>query len=98
MSEPLFCIQCAVSYMGDSVVWWRVGGNGYTYDIDQAWIVGEGQSRRIEKNRPGVDKAWSVELIERAIVRSVDIELLRKVASNESAPHETVPHSWDESQ
>jgi hypothetical protein len=76
MDEKLYCIQDTRSYIGDSVVWWRVGGRGYTYDIDQAWIVGESEARRIESIR-GTDKAWPVELVEASIVRSVDISLLR---------------------
>lgn len=74
--EQLYCIQDTRSFVGNSVVWWRVGGHGYTPDIDEAWILPEVDARRIEQNR-STDKAIPVEKIEAAITRHVDAQRLR---------------------
>lgn len=75
-SEQLYCIQDRRTCCGDAVVWWRVGGMGYTYGVDQAWVIGEEEARQIEAGR-GTDRAWPVSMIEQAIVRCVDGVRLR---------------------
>jgi hypothetical protein len=78
-----YYIQCARSYAGDAVIWWRANGAGYTPDIDDAGLYTLEDAESKERNRPGVDVKWHKNVVERAIVRTVDIGRLRKVASEE---------------
>ena len=39
MSDELFYIQDSRSYCGNSVMWWRVDGHGYTSNLAEAWKV-----------------------------------------------------------
>ncbi len=39
MTDDLYYIQDTRTYVGNSVMWWRVGGNGYTSDLKYAWKV-----------------------------------------------------------
>jgi hypothetical protein len=38
-NEEMYYIQDTRTYVGNSVMWWRVGGNGYTTDLKHAWRV-----------------------------------------------------------
>ena len=37
--EEGYYIQDVRRYIGNSVVWWAVGGHGYTTDLKKAWRV-----------------------------------------------------------
>lgn len=37
---PLFYIQDTRQTVGNAVLWWRVNGQGYTCNLDDAWLVG----------------------------------------------------------
>jgi hypothetical protein len=40
---------------GDCCIWWRVNGEGYTRDLNDAWKIDETLARRICGNRPEQD-------------------------------------------
>ena len=44
MKDGLYYIQDTRSVCGNSVVWWRVDGCGYTSNLDEAWRVGREQA------------------------------------------------------
>ena len=37
--EPLFYVQDTRQIVGNSALWWREGGHGYTCNLDEAWRV-----------------------------------------------------------
>jgi hypothetical protein len=39
MADELYYIQDTRQYVGNSVMFWRVDGNGYTTNPDEAWKV-----------------------------------------------------------
>lgn len=57
MAEELYYIQDTRSYVGNSVMWWAVGGCGYACDLRKAWQVPYSEAQRITRNRD-TDKAW----------------------------------------
>lgn len=75
-SPNLFYIQNR-GYCGNCLSWWRIGGHGYTLNLDEAWRVPKEQAEAIVRNRPGLDKAWPVEVIDESAHRHVNCETLR---------------------
>jgi ABC-type branched-subunit amino acid transport system ATPase component len=69
-TEPTYYIQDTRSYVGNSVLWWRENGQGYTTDFDDAGVYSEAESARICKNR-ATEKRIPVNVARAAIVRSV---------------------------
>lgn len=61
-----YYIQDTRSYCGDSVMWWRHEGKGYTFRIDEAGEYDEEEARSIERNRD-TDKAIPVEVARAAV-------------------------------
>lgn len=76
MSEQLYYIQ-HVGYVGDSLLWWREHGHGYTSTLDEAWKVPKDKAKSICKDRPKQDIMWSVAEIDALAVRHVNSEHLR---------------------
>lgn len=74
--KKLYYIQDRRTYVGNSVLWWRVDGCGYTTDLDQAWQVDAEDAASIVRNRPDIDKAWPVELIDKLVKKHVDMQTL----------------------
>lgn len=68
-----FYIQDTRSYCGNSVMWWRVDGNGYTSNLDEAWQVsGDWKGRN-------TDKLWPVVEINARATRQFDMQLFREI-------------------
>lgn len=44
-------------YVGDCLLWWRIGGRGYTTNVSQAWKVPKEKALRIASTRPNEDFA-----------------------------------------
>lgn len=74
MSKTYF-IQDTRSYVGNSVLWWRADGKGYTTDLEDAWEVDEDKACRIERNRE-TDKAWPADVARAAARTHVDVQRL----------------------
>lgn len=76
MSEKkTYFIQDTRSYVGNSVMWWRVDGHGYTCHLEDAWEVDEEKARRIERGRD-TDKAWPADIVRAAASMHVDAQRL----------------------
>jgi|CXWL01.1.fsa_nt_gi hypothetical protein len=72
----LYYIQDSRQYVGNSVLWWRKGGSGYTTDITDAEVFdSKGAERlvRMEKNRY---KAWRKDHVDTRIRQHVDAQYL----------------------
>ena len=62
--------------VGNCVLWWREGGNGYTCDLDKAGLFDETEAPKIVKSRPDIDIAWKRYDVEAYAVRHVDLQNL----------------------
>jgi len=72
----LYYIQDTRQYTGNSVQWWRTGGNGYTCDLKQAWRVSAEQAQSIIRCRD-TDKAWPCDEIDAEAQIHFDMQRLR---------------------
>lgn len=70
MTGTLYYIQDTRSYCGNSVMWWRTNGEGYTSNLAEAWKV-PGTWRGRE-----TDKLWPCAEIDAGATRQFDMQLL----------------------
>jgi hypothetical protein len=71
--EELFYIQNK-GYCGNCLIWWRIGGHGYTCNLDEAWMVTREKAESICSDRPKQDIMWLAEIINGISVRHVTCE------------------------
>ena len=71
--EPFCYIQDARIYCGNSVMWWRVDGQGYTSNLEEAWKVPATWKGR------DTDKLWPCADIDAGATRQFDMQLLDKI-------------------
>lgn len=69
----LFYIQDTRTYCGNSVIWWRKGGHGYTSNLEEAEKVTADW-----KGRP-TDRLWPCEEIDARATLQFDAQLLSEV-------------------
>lgn len=76
MAQPLedveyFYIQDARSYVGNTVLWWRRGGAGYTTNLSEAM--------KVEKDWVGrpTDILRPCDFVDSIVTRTVDMQKLR---------------------
>jgi hypothetical protein len=72
--------NCSGGYVGNSLVFWREGGSGYTPWIDEAkrWTKEEAELQIRSTRGSHTWQMWSVAEIEAVAKRTVDIQDLRK--------------------
>ena len=73
--EDLYYIQDTRTYVGNSVMWWRVDGHGYTPNLDEAWKVPATWRGR------DTDKLWPCKEIDARATRQFDMQLFREIQS-----------------
>ncbi len=72
-----YYIQNTKGYCGNSVIWWREGGHGYTSDLAKAWKVTKEKADEIcAGRRPTEDIAWAADEIDRMAQRHMDMQEL----------------------
>jgi hypothetical protein len=72
-----YYIQDTRTYTGNSAVWWRVGGNGYTTNLAEAWrVTGDWKGR-------DTDLLWPVEEIDARATRQFDAQNFRDIGRSE---------------
>jgi len=73
--------NCSGGYVGNSPVFWRDGGSGYTHLIDEAkrWTKEEAELQIRSTRGSHTWQMWSVAEIEAVAKRTVDIQDLRKL-------------------
>jgi hypothetical protein len=76
MAEELYYIQDTRTYVGNSVMWWRVGGNGYTTDLKHAWKVSADVAASQMRCR-STDIAWKCSEIDAGAQTHFDHQKLR---------------------
>lgn len=65
-------------FLGNAIMFWRKGCNGYTANLDDAEIFTEEEAKKICKGNPTKNRAWSKEYIDnnKGIQRIVDCQYL----------------------
>jgi len=72
-----YYIQDTRSFVGDSVLFWRPDGSGYTIKIDRAGLYTEADAKRICRNRD-TDKMIPEDVVKRAATLQVTADDLWK--------------------
>jgi hypothetical protein len=78
-TEQFYYIQDTRDYVGNSVVWWRPNGNGYTSDLDDAWQVPYAKAMSMNRFRK-TDVPWPCDEIDKYAQRHFDMQNLRLIA------------------
>jgi hypothetical protein len=78
----LYYIQ-STGFVGDSLLWWRPDGKGYTTNLDQAWKVTREKAEEICKTRPEEDFMWPSDVVDSLASRhcAVSLGTLRTMAN-----------------
>lgn len=71
--EDMYYIQDARNYVGNSVLWWRKEGAGYTTDLDEAMIVDSKWKGRES------DILWPCSAIDKLATKQFDMQKLREI-------------------
>jgi hypothetical protein len=75
-APPLFYIMNRARPVGNSVLWWRVDGHGYTCNLAEAWQVPKETADEICRCRPKDDFAMPVELVDQMAESHVHVDRL----------------------
>lgn len=62
----------ASGYVGNCLLWWRKGGQGYTCNIDDAEVFTENNPYFASIAKDGKYRVWEKEYIDSVTVRHVD--------------------------
>jgi len=73
--NPQYYIQHK-GYVGNCLIWWRLGSSGYTTEIREAQQYTEEEALMRCKDRPDQDFMWLVEDVEEAATLHVDSQHL----------------------
>jgi hypothetical protein len=87
--EKLFCIhnKKGAGCVGNSSLFWRVDGCGYTVNLDEAWKVSAERAAEICRSRPEEDFPVSYAILESLARRHVDIQALRAALKAQGSTH-----------
>lgn len=72
-TNPMFYIQDSRSYAGNSAIWWRTDGKGYTSDLTEAWRVNKEKAERICRSR-STDRMWPCHQIDAITQKHFDAQ------------------------
>src|SRR5271154_3811673 len=78
-AAPLFYIMNRTRPVGNSVLWWKAGGSGYTCDITEAWKVTRKKAEEICRMRPPEDIAMPTDQVDRLAESHVHVDALLNV-------------------
>lgn len=79
MVEQLYYIQHISRPVGNSALWWRVDGHGYTCDLNEAWRVSAAKASSICSSRPAEDIPRLAVVMDGLAQRHVDVQALSRV-------------------
>lgn len=77
LDEPLFYVQDSRSYVGNDVLWWASGGNGYTSDLSKAQTYTLGQAQAMHDSRHS-DIPWPKAYVDAKTRPAVDMQYIRR--------------------
>lgn len=72
--DALFYVQDKRQYVGNSVLWWGDDGNGYTTNIEKAWLLSGAEIK--EHQWRETDIIWPQEEVQKGILKHVDMQYL----------------------
>jgi hypothetical protein len=77
MTEPLFFMQDNRQMVGDCIMWWGEGGNGYVTDIGRAkrFTLKEAVSQNRDRH---TDIPWPLDLVTSRSIHTVDMQQFRQ--------------------
>lgn len=73
MSENLFYMQDTRTMVGNDILWWAKGGNGYTTDLNKAQVWTEFEAMSQSKTRD-TDRPWPKGYIDARTRPAVDFQ------------------------
>lgn len=76
-AEQLFYLQDSRDYVGNDVLWWAVGGRGYTTDLRKAQTYGKDEAQRMHNSRE-TDIPWPKEYIDAKTRPAVDMQYIKR--------------------
>lgn len=85
MSRPQFYIQDTRSTVGNNVLWWAKGDNGYTTDLNKAEIYTLDEAQRKYNGRPS-DLPWPKDYVDTLTHPAVDMQYLRREDAQKCDP------------
>lgn len=72
-----FYLQDSRGYVGNDVLWWSRGGNGYTTDVSKAQIYTKDEAQRMHISRP-TDIPWPKVYIDAKTRPAVDMQYIKR--------------------
>lgn len=72
-----FYLQDSRSYVGNDVLWWAKGGNGYTTDLSKAEIYTREEAQRLHNSRRS-DIPWPKAYIDGKTRPAVDMQYIKR--------------------
>ncbi|MDN8078330.1 hypothetical protein [Burkholderia multivorans] len=77
--SDLFYVQDSRNYVGNDVMWWALGGNGYTTDLRRAQTYTREEAQAMHNERT-TDIPWPKEYIDGKTRPAVDMQYISRVA------------------
>lgn len=80
MKYKYYLQNTSAGFLGNSPVFWRKGGSGYTQWIDEAELFGKDEAQRIARSTKTTHGfvLWRQDKVDACAKRTVDIQDLRK--------------------
>ena len=82
--EELFYIQNR-GFEGNCLRWWRVDGNGYTANLNDAWKVTREKAESICRSRPNEDTMRPASVVDALAHRHLSCEVLWRFEREQAA-------------
>jgi hypothetical protein len=76
-TEELFYLQDSRSYVGNDVLFWAIGGNGYTTDVSKAQTYSKEDVQQMHVGRPS-DIPWPKSYIDGKTRPAVDMQYIKR--------------------
>jgi hypothetical protein len=97
--SELFYLQDSRTFVGNDVMWWALGGNGYTTDLRQAQTYTREEAQAMHNARES-DIPWPKEYIDGKTRPAVDFQYLSRVAIAAAGvalikPHKPRPYTFN---
>lgn len=73
----LFYLQDSRSYVGNDVLWWAKGGNGYTTDLSKAETYTKAEAQRMHDARR-TDIPWPKTYVDAKTRPAVDMQYIKR--------------------
>jgi hypothetical protein len=89
MREQLFYLQDSRSFVGNDVLWWRKGGNGYTTDLREAETYTNDEAQSMHFARTS-DIPWPKDYIDAKTRPAVDFQYIKRAEALEGTGIEIV--------